>query len=71
MDAELAKRRVEVGRNVVVVEVKASLRDSRSPGDGVEFLERGVTDEVTPDAAVTGPQGRIDEDCHSPTLRRS
>lgn len=67
---DVAKRRIELRGYVVVVEVEASLGNASLPRDGMEFLERGVAHEMTPDSSVSRPQGRVDEGGHPPTLRR-
>jgi hypothetical protein len=53
-----------------VIEVEASLGNTSPSRDGMEFLERGVAHEMTPDSSVTRPEGRVDEGGHLPTLRR-
>ena len=55
LDAEFAEPGVQLGGNVVVIEVEAPLGDARLPRDGMEFVERGVAHEMTPDSPVTRP----------------
>ena len=50
--------------HVVVVVVEAAPRDPRRCREGVELFVGLVADQVRPDGAMGGPDGRIDEDGH-------
>jgi hypothetical protein len=50
-DGSLPTRFVEV----IVVALEGHPRNADSSSEGVEFVERGVADEVTPEAASMGP----------------
>lgn len=55
---------VTFGGVVVVVTVKGPAWEIRVRGKRVEFIERTVTDEVSPEPPMGGPTSRIDEHCH-------
>src|SRR5215510_12020597 len=51
-------------RDVVVVAIEASPRNSCALGKGVQLHERDIADEVAPQPTAARPRGRIDKDRH-------
>ena len=56
--------------NVVMVALEPTSGDAQLPGEGVQLLEAGVTDQVGPPTAVRMPRGWVDEQGHSATVGR-
>jgi len=50
--------------NVIVVAVKAALRNAHLASERVELIQGGVRHQVPPDAPVARPQRGIDEERH-------
>lgn len=61
---------VAFGWHVVVVAIEPALRDPSRASERVQLLERGLRDQVPPDAAMIGPQRGIKEDRHVASLCR-
>src|SRR5690606_12745419 len=61
---------VPLGGHVVVVALEGARRDAHPGGERVQFLQRGVADDVRPEAAVRGPDRRVDPDRHQPVAAR-
>jgi hypothetical protein len=54
--------------HVVVVSVESATGNPIRGGEGVELVQIGITDEMSPQAAVRRPQRIVDQDRHVPIL---
>ena len=50
--------------NVVVITLEPAFGNTKRCGERVQFLERGVADQVAPEPIVRGPNRCVDQDGH-------
>ncbi len=63
--AGLNEFRVPTGRDVVMVQIEAAIRQSAICGELMQFIERGIADKMSPEHSVCGPHWLVDEHGHA------
>ena len=49
---------------VIVVVIEATLGDARASCEGMQLIQRRIADKMSPDGAVGGPDGLVDQHGH-------
>lgn len=55
--------------DVVMIQIEAASRHAVRRGEGVQFIERAVADQMRPQPSMSGPAGVVDQDRHPSMLR--
>lgn len=67
--ARLNEFRVPTCRYVVMIKIEAALRQSATRGELMQFIERGITDQMRPERTVRRPHRLVNQHGHASESR--